>query len=431
MSIPERQHFTNIWLISLFSQEQHAGKAVANSTLATSLRVNGMRQLYKHTNKIESLDPAVLRPGRIDRKIEFPLPDIKTRRRIFRIHTSRMTLADDVSMEEFVMNKDEFSGADIKAICTKAGLLALRERCMKKLGAGRGLLKTSCWGQRLLQTVGPDLTALSTKELVGLVHRLRFYKAPLTRGIRALRFSDSIMSETRAQEQKRIEETIHQLVESRKLDQQRNEESIRQLKDEAAAQSGSISKLLDLVVSLNAKYDSVISKQNSDKGPEQGDSSFVPQKLFSAATGSVQTRLQEESIEAIARKARQPAKPPGANYTSTGTTLAIPRPIQTMGVRADPKLPTAAVVESKFPSYSGPGDDGIPVPQPVALLDRRLVKYKGKPATQTRRDPDFFSFTSLHVHSHLLLGSDGNEIRMMKNKMQDLLLGFQLLISGE
>ncbi|CAA2999526.1 26S proteasome regulatory subunit 4 homolog A [Olea europaea subsp. europaea] len=80
------------------------------------------------TNKIESLDPALLRPGRIDRKIEFPLPDIKTRRRIFQIHTSRMTLADDVNLEEFVMTKDEFSGADIKAICTEAGLLALRER---------------------------------------------------------------------------------------------------------------------------------------------------------------------------------------------------------------------------------------------------------------------------------------------------------------
>ncbi|KMT05600.1 hypothetical protein BVRB_7g167410 [Beta vulgaris subsp. vulgaris] len=83
------------------------------------------------TNKIESLDPALLRPGRIDRKIEFPLPDIKTRRRIFTIHTSRMTLADDVNLEEFVMTKDEFSGADIKAICTEAGLLALRERRMK------------------------------------------------------------------------------------------------------------------------------------------------------------------------------------------------------------------------------------------------------------------------------------------------------------
>lgn len=83
------------------------------------------------TNKIESLDPALLRPGRIDRKIEFPLPDIKTRRRIFQIHTSKMTLADDVNLEEFVMTKDEFSGADIKAICTEAGLLALRERRMK------------------------------------------------------------------------------------------------------------------------------------------------------------------------------------------------------------------------------------------------------------------------------------------------------------
>ncbi|CAI9776634.1 unnamed protein product [Fraxinus pennsylvanica] len=83
------------------------------------------------TNKIESLDPALLRPGRIDRKIEFPLPDIKTKRRIFQIHTSRMTLADDVNLEEFVMTKDELSGADIKAICTEAGLLALRERRMK------------------------------------------------------------------------------------------------------------------------------------------------------------------------------------------------------------------------------------------------------------------------------------------------------------
>ncbi|VAH26028.1 unnamed protein product [Triticum turgidum subsp. durum] len=83
------------------------------------------------TNRIESLDPALLRPGRIDRKIEFPLPDIKTRRRIFQIHTAKMTLSDDVNLEEFVMTKDEFSGADIKAICTESGLLALRERRMK------------------------------------------------------------------------------------------------------------------------------------------------------------------------------------------------------------------------------------------------------------------------------------------------------------
>ncbi|KAG0748743.1 hypothetical protein G6F57_002649 [Rhizopus arrhizus] len=83
------------------------------------------------TNKIDSLDPALIRPGRIDRKIEFPLPDVKTKRRIFNIHTSRMTLSDDVDLEEFVMSKDDLSGADIKAICTEAGLMALRERRMK------------------------------------------------------------------------------------------------------------------------------------------------------------------------------------------------------------------------------------------------------------------------------------------------------------
>ena len=43
------------------------------------------------TNKIESLDPALLRPGRIDRKIEFPLPDVKTKRRIFNIHMSKVS----------------------------------------------------------------------------------------------------------------------------------------------------------------------------------------------------------------------------------------------------------------------------------------------------------------------------------------------------
>merc|ERR1712007_222378 len=83
------------------------------------------------TNRMDSLDPAMIRPGRIDRKIEFPLPDEKTKRRIFQIHTSRMTLADNVDLEEYIMAKDDLSGADIKAICTEAGLMALRERRMR------------------------------------------------------------------------------------------------------------------------------------------------------------------------------------------------------------------------------------------------------------------------------------------------------------
>jgi len=83
------------------------------------------------TNKIETLDPALIRPGRIDRKIEFPAPDQKTRRHIFQIHTGKMNLSADVDLEEFIMSKEELSGADIKAMCTEAGLLALRERRMR------------------------------------------------------------------------------------------------------------------------------------------------------------------------------------------------------------------------------------------------------------------------------------------------------------
>lgn len=71
-------------------------------------------QVIMATNRIETLDPALIRPGRIDRKIEFPLPDEKTKRRIFTIHTSRMTLAEDVNIDDYVMSKDDLSGADIK-----------------------------------------------------------------------------------------------------------------------------------------------------------------------------------------------------------------------------------------------------------------------------------------------------------------------------
>lgn len=80
------------------------------------------------TNRIEVLDPALIRPGRIDRKIEFGLPDINTKRMIFNIHTSKMTLDKNVDLERLVASKEDLTGADIKAICTEAGMFALRER---------------------------------------------------------------------------------------------------------------------------------------------------------------------------------------------------------------------------------------------------------------------------------------------------------------
>lgn len=80
------------------------------------------------TNKIDNLDPALIRPGRIDRKIYFGLPDPETKRSIFKIHTSKMTLSEDVDLEEMITTKEDLNGSDIKAICTEAGMSALRER---------------------------------------------------------------------------------------------------------------------------------------------------------------------------------------------------------------------------------------------------------------------------------------------------------------
>lgn len=77
------------------------------------------------TNRIDILDPALLRPGRFDRVIEVPLPDFRSRVEIFRIHTRRMRLKN-VDLNELARRTEGASGADIKAICTEAGYFALR-----------------------------------------------------------------------------------------------------------------------------------------------------------------------------------------------------------------------------------------------------------------------------------------------------------------
>ncbi|RZC85150.1 hypothetical protein C5167_007762 [Papaver somniferum] len=137
-------------------------KAVANSTSATFLRVVGSELIQKYLGDgpklvrelfrvADDLSPSIVFIDEIDavgtkrydahsggqREIQRTMLELLNQldgfdsRGDVKIHTSRMTLADDVNLEEFVMTKDEFSGADIKAICTEAGLLALRERRMK------------------------------------------------------------------------------------------------------------------------------------------------------------------------------------------------------------------------------------------------------------------------------------------------------------
>lgn len=79
------------------------------------------------TNRIDILDPALLRSGRLDRKIEFPLPNEEARARIMEIHSRKMAVGPDVNFEELARSTDEMNGAQLKAVCVEAGMIALRE----------------------------------------------------------------------------------------------------------------------------------------------------------------------------------------------------------------------------------------------------------------------------------------------------------------
>ena len=78
------------------------------------------------TNRADTLDAALMRPGRLDRKIEFPLPDRRQKRLIFQTVTNKMNLSDEVDLEDYINRPEKISAADITSICQEAGLLAVR-----------------------------------------------------------------------------------------------------------------------------------------------------------------------------------------------------------------------------------------------------------------------------------------------------------------
>jgi proteasome regulatory subunit len=88
--------------------------------------VRGDVKIIGATNRIDLLDPALLRPGRFDRVIEIPSPDQVGREVIFKIHAAKMNVAPDVKVSELARMTEGATGADIKAVCTEAGMFAIR-----------------------------------------------------------------------------------------------------------------------------------------------------------------------------------------------------------------------------------------------------------------------------------------------------------------
>ena len=79
------------------------------------------------TNRVDILDPALLRPGRFDRMIDFPIPDEQAREAILKIHTRSLKTEENIEFKRLVNLTEGATGADIKAICTEAGMFAIRK----------------------------------------------------------------------------------------------------------------------------------------------------------------------------------------------------------------------------------------------------------------------------------------------------------------
>lgn len=139
--IMAREHAPSIIFMdeidSIGSSRGDAGKSSDSEVQRTMLellnQLDGFEACNKikvimATNRIDILDPALLRPGRIDRKIEFPAPKASARLEILKIHSRKMNLTKGIDQNIIAEKLVGCSGAEVKAVCTEAGMFALRER---------------------------------------------------------------------------------------------------------------------------------------------------------------------------------------------------------------------------------------------------------------------------------------------------------------
>lgn len=114
-----------------FDSEKAGDREVQRTMLELLNQLDGFSssadiKVIAATNRVDILDPALLRSGRLDRKIEFPHPNEQARARIMQIHSRKMNVSEDVNFDELSRSTDDFNGAQCKAVCVEAGMIALR-----------------------------------------------------------------------------------------------------------------------------------------------------------------------------------------------------------------------------------------------------------------------------------------------------------------
>ena len=114
-----------------FDSQTGADREVQRILLELLTQMDGFDQttnvkVIMATNRADTLDPALLRPGRLDRKIEFPFPDRRQKRLIYQAVTAKMNLSEEVDLEDYVNRPEKVSAADIASIAAEAGMQAVR-----------------------------------------------------------------------------------------------------------------------------------------------------------------------------------------------------------------------------------------------------------------------------------------------------------------
>ncbi|KRZ14403.1 putative 26S protease regulatory subunit 10B [Trichinella zimbabwensis] len=162
-----------------FSEGTSADREIQRTLMELLNQMDGFDALGKvkiimATNRPDTLDPALLRPGRLDRKIEIPLPNEQARLDIIKIHAKPITKKGIIDFESVVKLSDGFSGADLRNVCTEAGLLAIRGerdyvteedfmKAVRKVGEAKKLESKLDYKPPYLATVG-DIASLIRKE---------------------------------------------------------------------------------------------------------------------------------------------------------------------------------------------------------------------------------------------------------------------------
>jgi transitional endoplasmic reticulum ATPase len=111
------------------SSDSHVSERVISQLLTEMDGIEEMRGVVvlAATNRLDMIDPALLRPGRIDLLLEMPIPDEKVRLEIFKIHTAGKPVDDDVDLSKLAQITEGYVGADIEFICRRASILAIRD----------------------------------------------------------------------------------------------------------------------------------------------------------------------------------------------------------------------------------------------------------------------------------------------------------------